>query len=115
MTITAQGALPVVRYDIFPASVTVKDTNESLFQAVRVVVTMDRVYIFNDSQTVIYSAGLNDGWEISGGLLLEPDDGTDPFLVRRSGGCGCGSRLKSFRPWNGNYTVTNSRLPSLTR
>lgn len=105
------ATLPVVRYDIFPASVVNEATNAELFRAVRVLVTMDRVAIFDETQTVIYSAGLNDGWEIPGGVRIDPDDNTGVFTVRRSGGCGCGSRLKNFRPWNGNYVVANARFP----
>lgn len=100
-----------VRLDLFPAVISTKDPANPLpntqlggvLDSKRVIVTDTKVLIFADSPTgpiLLHDWNLVD---ITGkstvGWTIETEDRL--ILVRRSGGCGCGSRLRGLRPYPG--------------
>lgn len=107
---------PLVRLDLFPAKVESPD-NSVFFShdKARVIVTTDGLFIFVDSPAgpaVALKARLSsahgdrkEGYTFT--YMPPPDTHTEPptprsmatIKVTPSGGCGCGSRLRSFTPW----------------
>lgn len=90
-----------IRLDLFPASVTIGDKQ---YLRSRAIVTDDSVHIYIDSPTgpeEIYSARLDDYSGNAGvGYTAETSTG-DTVLMQYQAGCGCGSRLRGFRPFPG--------------
>jgi hypothetical protein len=87
-----------IRLDLFPAEVV------DFPYTTRVVVTDTEWFFYVDSPegpTAGLSGELYDfeGTNTRGYTIVSPD-GTRHY-VRRSGGCGCGSRLRGFRPFPG--------------
>lgn len=96
-----------VRLDLFPALLSGPDLPNPQLGGVldsrRLIVTDQNVLVFSDSPT---GPELTYNWvlvDITGngtiGWTVETEDQT--FLVRRSPGCGCGSRLRGFFPYPG--------------
>lgn len=87
---------------MFPANATLRRTGDTWANA-RVVITPDRALVlvdnlngqgvmgeaFNEEYDGTWSGPSINGWSVN---LL---DGTELFVVR-SGGCGCGSRLRNY-------------------
>lgn len=107
---------PLIRLDLFPAQVTSPDNSVYFHQEkARVIVTTDGLFIFVDSPqgpAVALKARLSsahgnrkDGYTFT--YMPPPDTATEPPTPRAlatlkvvpGGGCGCGSRLRSFTPW----------------
>lgn len=107
---------PLIRLDLFPATVSSPD-NSVLIQhdKARVVITTDAVFVFIDSPqgpAVALKARLDSahGDRTHGYILTftpPPDTSGETPVARNqatikvtpSGGCGCGSRLRSFTPF----------------
>ena len=91
----------VARIDIYPANLTLSGV---VHQNVRVIVTADTIYAWRDGTGGEGPVGFLDerisdfdgrnttGWEAT------LHDGRVAFF-QRSTGCGCGSRLRGFRPF----------------
>jgi hypothetical protein len=99
---------PGIRDDLFPATVYNAATGEILLDPARVVLTTDRVYVFADAPQGVVCVLSQLIYEIEGdrwdgfAITLTDADSPDPgntILVSRSSGCGCGSRLRAFRPF----------------
>lgn len=90
-----------VRLDVFPASVVVGDTT---YAPSRAIVTDDTLYVFMDASSgpeEVYSVRMDDfSGRRTTGYKVTTDDG-DEVYVNRASGCGCGSRLRGFRPFAG--------------
>ena len=91
-----------VRLDLFPASATL-DTGE-IYTPARVIVTDDAVHVYMDASggpAEVYTARLDDfsGRRTTGYTAVS--DGGVVVTIARASGCGCGSRLKGFRPFAG--------------
>jgi hypothetical protein len=107
---------PLIRLDLFPAAVS--SPNRSILinhDKARVVVTTDALFVFIDSPqgpAVALKARLDtahgdrtNGYTFT--FTPPADKSTDPptprslatVKVTPSGGCGCGSRLRSFTPF----------------
>lgn len=93
-----------IRLDLFPARVEL--TREGLeepvvHQNVRATVTDDEIYLYTDSMQgplQFYRASLIDISRAEHGYVVYTahlDDGLTASITR-SGGCGCGSRLRAF-------------------
>jgi hypothetical protein len=94
----------VVRLDLFPATVREWETGVELYDVVRLVVTDDEVKVFGETSsgpTELFSARIEDftGKNTTGYRLVLADESV--WFVSRSPRCGCGSRLRSFRPIQG--------------
>ena len=97
----------IARLDLVPAIVTIAppgDVSTQTLDGVRVILTADTVYIWQEdrrggSPNLIFEERLAD---ISGtpvrGYQVETDDGT-VISFRRSTGCACGGRIRSFTPF----------------
>lgn len=93
-----------IRLDLFPAIVRGDQFENGVIDRTRVIVTDAFVYIFQDTQdgpAVVYSAelvGISGRATIGYTAELEEEP---TILIRRSNGCGCGSRLPGIRPFPG--------------
>lgn len=112
---TADEQPVVCRIDIAPATVTFTphDGASQTIEGARVIVTADKVYVFRDGAPPYewYSGRLDsfDGRNTTGYQAVTANG--DVVFFRRGGGCGCGSQVKSFRPFpqglvQGSYIVT---------
>jgi hypothetical protein len=97
-----------IRLDLFPALLIGDNLPNArpggVLDAKRVIVTDTHVLVFSDSPT---GPELTHTWalvDIQGrntiGWTIETDEGIN-FKVRRSTGCGCGTRLRGFSPYRG--------------
>lgn len=98
----------VARLDLYPARLTVvyaEDPSKNVsYLNARVIVTADRLYGFIDApdgsgpmKAVDLKFDEFDGDNTHGWLVELSDGGVAEFS--RSSGCGCGSRLRGFRPF----------------
>lgn len=117
MAVPVKDEPPVVcRLDIAPATLVFRSVDtgtEETIQQTRVIVTVDRVYVFRDGRPPYewYSARIEsfEGRNTTGWQVVTA--GGDILTFRRGGGCLCGSQLKSFRPFSqglvqGPYDLT---------
>jgi hypothetical protein len=96
-------ANPVIRVDLFPAEVYFAEEDVPPLRKVRVIVTQDEFYIFADSPRgpeATHHGRLDtfEGNQKTGYSATLADETSLTF--RRAGGCGCGSRLRGFRPFD---------------
>ena len=107
MNLPAPDQPVAARLNLFPARVetTDLDGNPVTYDPSRCVVTSDSVYVWMDSKSRAAEPSLvfADRYEeVQGrnttGWTLTLADGSFAH-VRRSSGCGCGSRLRGFRPF----------------
>lgn len=106
----------VVRLDLAPAfaRLTPAEGLEETFQKARVIVTDERVYVWIDSPTgpVLRYEGRLESLEGRNTIGYQAITASgDAVYFKRSGGCACGSQLKSFRPFpqgmvQGAYALT---------
>ena len=94
-----------IRADVFPATVAfsfaVNPYNRS-----RAIVTADRVLVLVDGQRtprVLYDGGLNNVSGDRNQMVASTDDGE--VTITRARGCGCGSRLRSFKPYRSSVRM----------
>lgn len=95
------------RLDLYPASLTLTREEDGLteaYQDVRVIITADRIYGFRDGtggegpvEFMNERLASIDGRNSTGYTVTLADDRV--AFMRRSTGCGCGSRLRGFRPF----------------
>lgn len=88
-----------IRLDLFPARV------EGLAAVARVIVTDSHYYVLVDSPTgpePAFSGALHDltGRNTTGYTVTDANTGEE-YDFRRSTSCGCGSRLRGYRPFPG--------------
>lgn len=96
-----------IRFNLFPVSITVNDSEGNPIKAhnaARAFVTDDEVIVYVDDTngpSVFYNDRLEDfsGDATVGWTVLTSEEHT--LHLKRSGGCGCGSRLKGFNPFPG--------------
>lgn len=120
---------PRIRTDVFPATVQVTTPADGVlpqvFEKARVILTTDTVLVYQDSPTgpaLVYSerlASYDPGVPVHrrtrGTPARMPSATTDSgseVTFTRSGGCGCGSRLKSFDPFSTTLNVAASNRDS---
>lgn len=94
-----------LRLDLFPAKVyAFNEESSGNLATARVVVTNDEAFVFGDGPTgveVKWSGRLEDfTGDNKQGYTIVLHDGTT-LQVARSGGCGCGTRLRGFQPFPG--------------
>lgn len=103
-----------VRADIFPANLllTKSDGEEKTFDKVRIVITLDHVYVFQDDHpkpSIVFEDRLTSYTPpvratrvrkatelLDRTAQFETEDGYSAKFLR-TGGCGCGSRLKTAK------------------
>ena len=93
-----QGTVKI-RADVFPAAVRT-DFMELPETKKRAIVTADRIYVLGDAQgdpALLYEGRLVDYGGDAKVLMITTEDGV--VELRRDSGCGCGSRLRSFRAY----------------
>ena len=102
-----------IRSDVYPAAVTLtsEDGTETQYEKVRIIVTLDHVYVFRDAQPapeivfedrlVSYTPPIPATRVRRAAQLLNrsatfetADEMSGEFI--KMGGCGCGSRLKTI-------------------
>lgn len=102
----------VARVDIVPAvlKVTSPDGAEAQYDTVRVIVTLDTIYVWRENfqgsdpdlfiqeKIADFDGGNTRGYTATG------DDGM-VYFFRRAAGCACGSRIRSFRPFEQGLVV----------
>jgi len=97
-----------VRTDIYPANVTFSFA-ENLYPRARVLVTVDEVIVLVEGGyevSVLYRALLEDVKGSRTEIIATTSDG-DVTITRQSG-CGCGSRLKTYRPFARTMSMATS-------
>jgi hypothetical protein len=114
----AHETAPVVVRDVFPAEVSV---GGSVYRTARVVITRERVYVwqaegrdrhlrvefaYDPERSAIprYNASPREEAKVYARTV---DDLAGALIVRRQRGCGCGSSLRGWRPWQ-PYRVASS-------
>lgn len=90
-----------IRLDLFPATVVVGDT---VYSPSRAIVADESVHIYMDSAqgpVEVYTARLDDfsGSRTTGYVVIAADETL--VSIGRANGCGCGSRLRGYRPFPG--------------
>jgi len=105
---------PVIgRLDLVPAFLTINYPDDRLPQTidgVRVIVTADTLYIWRENirggdPELLFDERLSDfGGKNTTGYWVKTDDGT-VYHFRRSTGCACGGRIRSFRPFEQGFVV----------
>jgi len=101
---TIEGQVQV-RADIFPASVYFSFA-QNPYNKARAIVTADRVVVLVDGQRiprVLYDGRLNDVSGDRNQLVASTDEGQ--ITITRARGCGCGSRLRSFKPFRSSVRM----------
>lgn len=101
------------RADIFPAKITIIDSEgkETYYEKVRIVVTLDHVYVFRDENPApvvafedrltsytppVPSTRVRKAHQLlDRSAKFETEDGYSGSFLRMSG-CGCGSRMKNM-------------------
>jgi hypothetical protein len=89
----------MLRCDVYPADVNFSFAPRPLGRT-RAIVTADRVQILVAMGTqigVLYEAKLEDYAGSRREVVATTEDGT--ITLTRAGGCGCGSKLKTYRPF----------------
>lgn len=102
-----RSSAPQIRADLFPARVTSPDGSVIFtHDNARVIITEDSLFIFVDSPggpALAVNARLDEitGDRKTGYTARYASPGGNPAVLQfsPSGGCGCGSRLRSFTPW----------------
>jgi hypothetical protein len=106
---------PVVVRDVFPAEVHVDGL---VYRSARAIVTRERVYVFQAegrerilrldeayapvvSVVPRYNAAPREHATLA--LVADPER---VLVIRRQRGCGCGSPLRGWRPWNPFLTAS---------
>lgn len=100
-----------VRADVFPATITITDTDGAIttYEKARVIATLDHIYVFQDAQpkpAIVFEDRLTSytpptpatrvrkaAQLLDRRALFETDDYQGSF--QRMNNCGCGSRLKN--------------------
>jgi hypothetical protein len=96
-----------IRFNLFPLAVTVNDKDGNPVQAhnaARTIVTDDEVFVYVDGaqgpevfftdRLEDFEGNASDGWTVK-------TSEESSLTMTRSGGCGCGSRLKGYNPFPG--------------
>lgn len=97
--VQVQGTVPV-RTDVYPASVQFSFTDNPYPKA-RAILTADTVLILIDATggpAVLYEGRLEDVRVVDRKHVVATTADGD-VTISRGGGCGCGSTLKSYRPF----------------
>jgi hypothetical protein len=105
-----RGAV-AVRADVFPAEVTFSFMGKRQSKA-RAILTADSVLVLTDGTTgpvVLYENRLEDV-QFTSRTSVTATTADGEVTITRGGGCGCGSRLRSYRPFA--RTVRMERLPA---
>lgn len=98
----------IARMDLVPALLTINyaDSRPTYqVDGVRVIVTFDTVYVWRESgrgqaPELFLNERIADlGGKNTSGYWVKTDDG-DVLHFRRSTGCACGGRIRSFRPFD---------------
>jgi len=100
--------LPVVaRLDLYPANLILDGV---MYSDVRVVVTADTIYAWRDgyggeAPVEFLNERISDfdGRNTIGWTITLHDDRA--VFLQRSSGCGCGSRLRGYRPFPGGISM----------
>lgn len=88
-----------VRADVWPATV-VYSFADNPFPKSRVIITADEITVLVESggPSVYYTGRLEDYSGDRKSLVATTADGT--ITVTKASGCGCGSKLKTYRPYS---------------
>lgn len=104
------GGTVSMRADVFPAGVTFSFASNPYTRS-RAILTVDKILVLVEAGTrvgVLYEAKLED---VSGDrkqVLATTADGE--VTITRQTGCGCGSRLRSYRPFG--RMVAMAKVPA---
>lgn len=88
-----------LRADVFPANVKFSFAKNP-YNRSRAIVTADRVMVLVDGQRtprLLYDGRLENVNGTSTQMVATTAEGE--ITIARAGGCGCGSRLRSFKPY----------------
>lgn len=101
-TIDVQPAA-FIYLDLFPARIETNDTFQSLHEEYRVIVTDNRLYIIDDRpegpEAIVSEALVKfEGTNKTGYTVYTSNE---IFRITRALNCGCGSRLRGLRPFDG--------------
>lgn len=97
-----RGGTMAMRADVYPASVSFS-FGQHRFSRARAIVTADRVIVLVEAGIgpsgigVLYNEKLEDVSGDRNHVTATTADGQ--VTITRQGGCGCGSKLRSYRPF----------------
>jgi hypothetical protein len=114
----APPTAPNVRENMFPARVHDAATGDELLDAARVVVGTDRIWVFASAPQGVVCVLSQPIYEIAGdkwdgvAITLAQADSAEPgntlIVTINRGHCGCGSKLKGFRPFKSSGLLSTS-------
>jgi hypothetical protein len=93
------GGVTQVRTDVFPAAVSFS-FGDNPYAKARAIVTVDSILILVEAGSapgVLYEGRLEDLTFNGRTAVATTEDGE--ITISRAHGCGCGSRLRSYRPF----------------
>lgn len=96
---TPEDRTVALRSDVFPANVTFSFATHN-YPKVRSIVTADEIIVLVDgayAPAVLYRGYLEDVVGNQAQVVATTSDGE--ITISRAQGCGCGSRLRSYRPF----------------
>jgi hypothetical protein len=99
----------MVRTDVWPATVSFS-FGENPFTRSRAIVTADSILVLVEAGTgpgVLYESRLEDLTFNGRTATAVTEDGE--ITIARAGGCGCGSRLRSYRPFGRSLRMAMQR------
>ena len=102
---TQPGRVAVVA-DIFPATVNFQFVPQTVTKARFVLTQAGTVYVFTDSSygpALLYSGVVTASEGVKKDMTITTPDGV--LTSVKAGGCGCGSRLRGFRPFEQSINV----------
>jgi len=104
-----KGAVPV-RVDVFPATVRFS-WMDNPYAKVRAILTADEALMLVEATggpAVLYTGRLEDVTGDRQTVTATTADGD--ITITRAGGCGCGSKLRAYRPFT--RTVRMAKIPA---
>lgn len=85
----------------YPLTIVQNDTGQSgdvLFAEVKVIITESKMFVYEQDRSLVFEANVTDyAGNVVTGYNIKTDKGI--FHMFKSGGCGCGSTLKSYNPF----------------
>ena len=111
---TSTPEVSFLRLELFPAEVTDESSTKIDKTNLKAIVTDSYFLLYTDSPSgpslylqedlVSFAGGPTTGYQ-----AVTP---SHTYHIRRANGCGCGSRLRAFRPFRGKPTHPTQPLPA---
>lgn len=91
-----------IRLDMFPSTVTMPDG--TIYDPARAIVSENTIYVFMNGSPpeAVVTEKLSDFTSVNRNrYTATTDDTNEEIIITKRAGCGCGNRLRGFRPFPG--------------